>query len=172
MPVFTEPTLKKMETFWVRRRKEWGDRPLSSWQLWWDPSLSLRPNEDYGRKLYLRVALRGTLRTLTFLTVANGIGFALGTLVVCPEFWPLVHNPKNHAAVIGALSQEGFYLLPLVPLFCLFVNAVGEWPEYFFWNRRAKRLQTAGPAGTSTASVAQAFESSDSVWPPPPRRRG
>ena len=172
MPIFTERTLQKMETVWVPRRKEWEDKPPSFWQVWWKPSLLLRPNDDYSRKLYLRVVLVSTLRSLTFLTVANGVGLAVATLIVSPEFWPLFRDPKSHAYIIGALSREGFYLLPLVPLFCLLVNTAGEWPVYFFWNRRAKRLQVAGSVGTPTVAIAEAGEINNTVWPPPPRRMG
>jgi hypothetical protein len=169
MPLFSETTLQRMETFWTRRRKEWENKPPAFWLVWFNPSLLLKPTQGYSRTLYFRVALMSVVRVSLFAAVANGLGLAIGALIFGPQFWPLIRDPKNHAYFIGVLSHEGFYQLPLFPLIMLVLSLALHWPNYFFWNRRAKRLQRNCPA-VLPVPIVEASVNDSNVWPPAPKR--
>jgi hypothetical protein len=169
MPLFSDAALQKLEPFFTRRRKEWDNDPASFWAVWWNPSLSLKPSEQYHGKLYIRVAMVSMLHGCLYVGVSSCIGLILGGLIV-PQFWPMIRDPKYHASLIGFLAREGFYQLLFLPLVSLSFVFASEWPRYFFWNRRAKRLQNEGVVSVSLNAMVEPPEDDGTCWPPPPRR--
>ena len=166
MRFFSEATLLKMETTWTQHRKEL-EAPPTFIKTWLYPTLLLKPNEIYTRKSYLQTAIVYTL-AVTFLICVIFVLFLLVSARIVPRLWSVMLDPKNHAQQIGILSQEGFYLIPLAPLMWLVASFAFNWPTYFFWNRRAKRLQREG--FVSVPIVAAAVLPDDpTIWPPPPR---
>jgi hypothetical protein len=166
--VFTEATLRKMEAFWTRHR--WETEPPPFLYAWCNPSFLLRPDEEYTRKLYLRTALTQALGTVLWVTILLCAVIALSALF-WPGSWQIVHDPKNHAFLIGDLSREGFYYLPWYPLMLFLFSLTMHWPGYFFWNRRARRLRREDHVQAPiTAVIAEATVDDGSSWPPAPRR--
>ncbi len=167
MRLFSEATLLKMETSCTRRPKRWENSTPSFWDAWRLPTLSLKPNEAYTRRSYLRVvAMSAAFHTLIVFS-SLGIGLVISTFII-PDLWSNLLDPKHHTYLVGVFYQEGFYLVPFLPLFSWLIYFAVEWPRYFFWNRRAKRLQREGPF--LVPIVAAALVPNDpNVWPPPPR---
>lgn len=166
MRLFSEATLLKMETSCTRHRKDWEASP-SFILTWLYPTLLLKPDEAYTRKSYLYTSIVHTV-ALTLVVCAIPCLVVAGYALIAPDFWAQVSDPKNHAQQIGFLSQEGFYYLPFVPLIFLLFNLAINWPQYFFWNRRAKRLQQEEPA--LVPIIAAAVPDDITVWPPAPHR--
>lgn len=156
-------TLSVLEAICIWRPRAWVSKPLPHWLLWIMPSLALRPEQKYSFRLYIRMV---TSSLLVFIATAG--------LVLCASsafFWVQYHdlfqnsNPKVHARVIGVLSQNHFYQLPLALVVIALVLSLISIPEYYFWNRRAKRIENKGVA--SQASAAEALGADNTVWPPP-----
>ena len=166
MRLFSETYLLKMEATWTRHRKEIEDAP-TFWQTCQYPTLLLKPDEAYTRKSYLRVVSLSAVAVTLLICAIQCFILAVAALIV-PQLWSVILDPKNHAQQIGILSEEGFYYLPFLPFILLLFSLAINWPTYFFWNRRAKRLQREGPV--SVPIVAAALVPDDpNVWPPPPR---
>ncbi|MGI4787628.1 MAG: hypothetical protein ACRYFS_02130 [Janthinobacterium lividum] len=165
--MFSDTALLKMEAFWTNRRKPGKHLSFDRWLALWNPSRLLKPAEKYYPKLYLSVAVLTTLHALLWVILANALGLALGILIF-PEFLPVIRDPKNHKLLISILSREGFYLLPFYPLGMLLVSLLLEWPRFFFWNRRAKRLLDEGALQVSLNDMREAPAEDNTIWPPPP----
>ena len=166
MRLFTEATLLKMETACTRRPKIWENSMPSFWDAWRLPTLFLKPDETYPCKTYLRVVILSVLVLMLLYGLAIAIALVVATFLI-PHFWSVALDPKAHKFIIGALARAGFSLLPLVPLFALIVNATVQWPHYYFWNRRAKRLQREEFVEIPVVAAAVA-PNDPSVWPPAP----
>ena len=166
MRLFTEATLLKMETSCTRLRKEIEDTP-TFWQTRKYPQVLLKTNQTCALQNYLWAVLLSTA-TLT-LSVCIVLGIVIAVFAITwPQLWAVMHDPKNHALLIRALSHEGVYNLPLVPIAWLLFSLVLDWPRYYFWNRRAKRLQREGSTLVSIVAAAE-LPDDTTVWPPPPR---
>ena len=166
MRLFSEATLLKMETSCTRLRKDIENAP-TFWQTCQYPQLSLKTNQTYGLKNYLWAAVLSTAALTLVVCLIQCFVLAVSLLLV-PQLWSMIFDPKNHAQQIGILSQEGFYYFPVVPLIWLLFSLMLEWPRYFFWNKRAKRLQRAGCVSIPAIAAAVVPED-NAVWPPAPR---
>lgn len=125
------------------------------------------PEETCTRSLYLRDAVMSVSRSYLFTTASFCLGVVVAGLFI-PQFWPIVRDPKNHAFILGILSRDGFYYFPLLPLIVFPFILLLEWPCYYFWNRRAKRLREEYRA--LVLAAADEAPASESSWPPPPRQ--
>jgi hypothetical protein len=77
-------------------------------------------------------------------------------------------------ALWPGLVKRGFILIPFVPLIWALFSLFLHLPRMFFWNRRAKRLQSIAeafplPQTSAALEVTDAAQTDASVWPPPPR---
>ena len=156
--------LSILEEIFIWRPKAWQSNPLPPWLLWMMPSLALKPEQKYSFRLYIRMVTS----SLSVFTATAG-------LVLCASsafFWVQYHdlfqnsNPKVHARLIGILSQNHLYQLPLALVAMALVLSLISIPEYYFWNRRAKRIENKGVA--SQASASESLGADNTVWPPPP----
>lgn len=157
-------TLDALEAVCVWRPKAWSTNRLPNWILWMMPNLALKPEQRYSFRLYVRVV------TAPLLVFVVTVGFVL--CAAAAFFWVQYHdifqnpNPKVHAQVIGILSQNHFYQLPLALVVMALLLAGLAIPERYFWNRRAKRMENGGIA--PQAPALEALKADNAVWPPPP----
>ena len=166
MHLLSEATLLKMETSCTRLRKEIEDAP-TFWQACQYPQVLLRTSQTCALKSYLRAAVLSTTALISVVCLIQCFVPAVSLLLV-PHLWSMIFDPKNHAHVISGLSQEGFYYLPFAPLIWLLASLAINWPRYFFWNRRAKRLQQEGYIEVQPVTAAIVADDPN-VWPPAPR---
>ena len=163
MAFVSEALLDNLEVFFTKKAKRWQNKPPPRWIAFLQPSLLLRPNEKYTRQLYWHEA---TIPGVSVVFLESLTMFAVVAYLwhKCP--W-LFTNPQYHRPFIGWLSHEGFYQTPLAFVFLLTFSYLIHFPRYYFWNRRATRLQ-ANPGGQKEPAMIAVID--PSVWPPPPNR--
>ncbi len=157
-------------------------QPLCDWARSRALDRDLKSTDCYSFSLCLRCAVK----LVTPLILAYVIFWIIGTICIGISIWhsypELFHIGRWQArvwhglwrALWPGLVKKGFIMLPFVPLIWALFSLLLYLPRMFFWNRRAKRLQSTAEA-FSPPQVAQAIHVTDiaqtdtSVWPPPPR---
>ena len=116
---------------------------------------------------YASILLRG-LATIVLGFVLGNITAVLTVLVMYSRSWYpyLASGQQSLIQIINTSASYTFkhyvtFLFFDVPILALFSFLLMS-PKYYFWNRRADRLNQAA------LSVVAAPESDGSIWPPPP----
>jgi hypothetical protein len=159
MAFVSEALLDKLEPFFTKQAKRWESETPPHWYAVLRPSVTLKPNEKYTRQIYWRETTVPTLSVVLF--IAIGMIFPLAYLWY--QYPPFFTNPKFHKLLIGFLSHEGYYWMPLALVFLIAFGYGIYLPRFYFWNRRAARLQ-ANPVVEELPTVTV----DAGVWPPPP----
>ena len=113
------------------------------------------------------ILLRG-LATIVLSFILGNITAVLTTLVMYSRSWyPYLASGQQspiqivNTAASYTFKHFGTLLFVDVPILTLFLFLLVS-PRYYFWNRRADRLNQAA------LSVVAAPEPDGSIWPPPP----
>ena len=136
-------------------------------QSWLVPTLVLRADETYTRKSYLRAVTIAVLGSTLFSILAVvSISFAFA--LILHFTWTDVTHPKMRALLIAFLLKQGVFQGLLAPLIIFPFSLALNWPRYFFWNRRAKRLQREGYIEVPLVTAAL-IPDDPTICPPAPR---
>lgn len=124
------------------------------------PWVSLQPHDAYPRAAFVKVCRGLFLFVLILYSIVGLMPFVV-LWYFDPGFLPVAvfHHGRAHALLIGLLSKHGIYLIPYLIIVMNVVNFGIQYPNYYFWNRRAARLRRDGIPITPT---------DDTAWPPAP----
>lgn len=163
MNAWAETLLNKLEYTATKRGPT--KTPFQRWVMRISPDSTLLPTETYSWPLFFRVASPPGIGVVLFLAFGQAMMW-----VVLRYYHPeLFNNPKYHKLLIGLLSREGVYWMPLALLFLLLSNYTLYLPRRYFWNRRAARLRRE-PLELAVLPV-ESIGVDPGVWPPAPRVR-
>lgn len=156
-------------------------QPLSDWVRSRALDRDLKSTDGYSVSLCLRCALRAAAP----ISLAYTAFWVIGIICIDVHIWhlypALFHIGRWQARVWHGLGRalwpgfvKKFIMLPFVPLAWTLFSLLLYLPHMFFWNRRAKRLQSTAEAFTlpqtsKAVGVADTAQTDASVWPPPPR---
>ena len=161
MNAWAETLLNKLERSATKRGPI--KTPFQRWLVRLSPDSTLLPAETYSWPLFFRVASPPGCGVVLF--------FAFGQAVIWGALWyyrpELFNNPKYHKLLIGLLSREGVYWMPLALVSLLLFNYTLYLPRRYFWNRPAARLRREPPEPVALA--VDNVEADPGVWPPAPR---
>jgi len=161
MKLFTEAFLDKWEARATERGKRWEKETPERWCLIISPDLRLQPTENYSLRLYIRQP--------AFHVWPVAALDVFGLLAPLVYFWLLdpaiFQNRHLHKALIGTLSDGGYYFIPWLSLLWVAFIYLLHLPRFYFWNRRAERLRREPPPPIIQAETTAI---SAGVWPPPP----
>ena len=163
MAFVSEAFLNKLEPFFTKTAKRWQNKPPPSRLPVLRPSLTLKPDEKFTRQIYLYETTVSGTSSVLIIVLAIAVPFACFWLLY-PQ---LFSNSQFQRFFVHKLSQDGFYWVPIEIVFLFVFNYVLYLPRFYFWNRRAARLQ-ANPAAEEEQMTAVV---DPSVWPPPPIKR-
>jgi hypothetical protein len=158
--------MDRLERICTNRPKRLENKPISKFQKYLNPWLLLQPTEYYEHRLLLRTVLLGVAYVTLIFIIQRIIVFT----VIFIQFHGLLIEAWHHTAtrhyMIGYV-EDRFGYDPFLPLIFFAFMYLISWTRYYFWNRRARRLNeeqkdmvVAEPDLPAAADPA--------IWPPPP----
>ena len=164
-----EAVLDRLEGLFTKPRSRWADKPPPDWVVWMSPDYPLEPSDRYSFRLYVRTATAPLLITFPLIAAAYGAAVATDwpTIRKIYAFLKVPHPTGQSHHFVMLIYSLTFFLVVGLPIFLAAMTFAGAYPSYYFWNRRAARLQ----AEAVTQEVAPVGDNvSVLTWPPAPKR--
>lgn len=152
--------LDRLEAVCIRR--EWRDRTPPRWMLWLSPSLRLRHTERFPLRMFLWELLYPALPIAIIQVLAVSAGILV---IVWRDPWILHHHRLLLRLISLITTRYRFYVC--VPLILIGFSFLLNFPNFYFWNRRAARLTMAGDSEQAVPD-SETRVADGHVWPPPP----